>query len=299
MKEMPWLYLRSLLKGSFCGGLLFLSLLCSLLSLNASAQHNSSPTPPDQKLPFDLAQWNDRYYPDADPMHTWLHAVQPGYTCIAIRNGTHQLLRVTITKVDAEGDAAFFGYIPADASDKTCRCCGPEIVMRLPAAAYSVSILSENYQPFSIKIGGLSGSGYSLNLGMWKLKQGCAGLEAPVDPDTFSRTSQTSIRGEIDRIAGGTHQELPPPTQTSLAPGQNPGWTIENATGYQLHLYLSGPTERDYVIPNGNSVNIDLPAGDYRIAADVSDKSVIPFYAVRKLDANVRWTSHFYIAQSR
>ncbi|MGA2903487.1 MAG: hypothetical protein ABSD98_06635 [Candidatus Korobacteraceae bacterium] len=110
-------------------------------------------------------------------------------------------------------------------------------------------------------------------------------------------STSASISAQIDRIANGAHQDLPAPVQTPIARGQNPGWSIENATGYQLHLYLSGPAERDYVIPNGNSINVDLPPGTYRIAADVSNKAVIPFYAVRQLNANARWTSHFYIGR--
>jgi hypothetical protein len=110
-------------------------------------------------------------------------------------------------------------------------------------------------------------------------------------------SSPDLIRSQIDRIANGAHQDLPVPTQTSTTRGQNPGWSIENATGYQLHMYLSGPSERDYIIPNGKSINIDLSPGTYRIAADVSNKGVIPFYAVRQLDSNVRWTSHFYIGR--
>jgi hypothetical protein len=57
------------------------------------------------------------------------------------------------------------------------------------------------------------------------------------------------------------------------------------------------PLLRDYVIPNGNSFAIDLPPGSYRIAASVSGKNVIPFFAVRQLNTNARWTSHFYIAR--
>ena len=106
-----------------------------------------------------------------------------------------------------------------------------------------------------------------------------------------------SVSATIDRIAKGSHQELPPPTQTPTALGQSPGWTIENATGYQLHLYLSGPTEHEYVIPNGNSINLDLPPGSYRMAAEVSSKNVTPFYALRQLDSGTRWKSKFYISQ--
>jgi hypothetical protein len=111
-----------------------------------------------------------------------------------------------------------------------------------------------------------------------------------------SGSAPRSISSAIDKIEQGRHQELPPPTQTAIVPGQSPGWSIENATGYQLRLYLSGPAERDYQIANGNSITIDLPPGSYRIAADVPSKGVLPFYAVRQLDSGTRWKSHFYIA---
>jgi len=104
-----------------------------------------------------------------------------------------------------------------------------------------------------------------------------------------------SIRSQIDRIANGAHQELPAPTQSSLASGQSAGWSVENATGYELHLYLSGPVERSYVIASGGPIAVDLPPGSYRIAADVSH-GVLPFYAVRQL-GDARWSSHFYLAR--
>ena len=106
---------------------------------------------------------------------------------------------------------------------------------------------------------------------------------------------QSLISAQIEQIANGAHQQLPPPTQTPLAPGQTSGWSIKNATGYELHLYLSGPVERSYVIVDGGNIAVDLPAGSYRIAADVGH-GVLPFYAVRQL-GDARWSSHFYIAQ--
>jgi hypothetical protein len=117
------------------------------------------------------------------------------------------------------------------------------------------------------------------------------GMSADQQPD-----DAVSINSAIDKIAQNPHQDLPQPTQSAVAQGQSPGWSIQNATVYRLHLYLSGPVQRDYVIPQGNSITIDLPAGSYRVAAEVSDKRIIPFYAVRQLNINTRWKSHFYIA---
>jgi hypothetical protein len=117
---------------------------------------------------------------------------------------------------------------------------------------------------------------------------------APTKP-AMPSANVDSVDAAINRIAGGTHQELPAPMQSPVTTGQNPGWAIENGTGYALHLYLSGPVVRDYVIPTGQSISIDLPPGNYRIAADVPDPSVLPFYALRVLPSGIRWTSHFYI----
>jgi hypothetical protein len=177
---------------------------------------------------------------------------------------------------------------------------GNELSVHVPQGEYEVGIASldkaflgnnatQAWSGPKIKIEGKSGISYWVSI---KQKDKSAGVQ----PST-SLPQTSAIQQEIDRVAQGTHQDLPPPVQTSLSPGQNPGWTIENATGYQLNLYLSGPAERHYAIANGESINIDLPPGSYRIAADVSSGGVTPFYAVRQLNADTRWKSHFYIAR--
>lgn len=117
------------------------------------------------------------------------------------------------------------------------------------------------------------------------------------NPASVQGSTADTVSSAIERIANGQHQELPQPIQVPLTAGQTPGWLIENATAYQLHLYLSGPVQHSYVIQTGGAMTIDLPPGSYRIAADVPDKSVLPFYAVRQLNADTRWKSHFYIAR--
>lgn len=42
-------------------------------------------------------------------------------------------------------------------------------------------------------------------------------------------------------------------------------------------------------------MGLDLPPGQYRIAAETADPSVVPFYAERILESDVRWRSIFYI----
>jgi len=106
-----------------------------------------------------------------------------------------------------------------------------------------------------------------------------------------------TIDAAIDSIARGPHQDLPQQSAQRLAPGERTGWSVENGTGYDVQLYVSGPEKQQFAIPNGGSITINLIPGTYRIAATVSDVAVKPFYAVRQLEGQTRWASHFYIAR--
>lgn len=109
-----------------------------------------------------------------------------------------------------------------------------------------------------------------------------------------SAANKSAVGSAIDKVSQGPHQELPPPAQSS-AVGQGPGWTFENASGQQLVLYLSGPTQRQYKVSNGQTILMKLFPGTYRIAVEVSDTSVLPYYAVRQLSSDTRWKSTFHI----
>jgi hypothetical protein len=161
--------------------------------------------------------------------------------------------------------------------------------IRVPVGAYEVTVESAVGSMVSTEIKGQSSRVYVVTID----------YSGPSASSGSPGSHSSSIRSNIDQIAGGVHQALPPPTQSPLSLGQHPGWDIENATGYQLHLYLSGAAEREYVIPNGNSISIDLPPGAYRIAARVSSGGVKPFYATWQLGANARWSYQFYIAPVR
>ena len=53
--------------------------------------------------------------------------------------------------------------------------------------------------------------------------------------------------------------------------------TIENGTGYLLHLYLSGPVSRELTLARGFE-DLRVAPGDYEVAAKVANASVHPFY---------------------
>jgi hypothetical protein len=125
---------------------------------------------------------------------------------------------------------------------------------------------------------------------------GVAKVSSPAGNSTAPPNTPTSTaESSIDRIAAGLHQDLPLATLTYLNGDESPGWTVENLTIHQLHVYLAGPVDRDYVIPTGRPLLIDLPPGTYRIAADVSDPSIAPFYGVREIPSGARWNSQFVI----
>jgi hypothetical protein len=223
-----------------------------------------------------------------------------GMTEFLIENDTRESVEVGITSGPFDYYRGFLGQ--ACLVEKGLKshpqysiCDNPDTAMvRLPRMEYSIAVRSAvgTYEDRIVLPALSPGQHYVLAL---KKVMGNGQAGAPL-ASTIPQSTASSIESAIDKITQGAHQELPPPVQTRVSPGQNPGWSIENATAYQLHLYLSGPVERDYVIPQGSSIAIDLPPGSYRIAAEVSDKSVIPFYAVRQLNANARWSSHFYIA---
>lgn len=230
-------------------------------------------------------------------------ALEPdGYTGIAVYNNMRRPVCVTIRTTDGK-EVGTLGPIPVSwVCDKGRQYSGVSTRIRLPAGPYTATVTMEGYDSNTVNVPGLSTRLHQVGIGDatkacspvpgdWKAEfrtGDCPAAQRPMQ--------QSAIGSRIDQIAGGPHQELPQPAQSAIATNQNPGWLVENATGYQLHLYSSGPTEREYTIQNGSSIDINLPAGSYRVAADVSDKSVLPFYAVRQLSAGTRWKSHFYLA---
>lgn len=217
------------------------------------------------------------------------YAVYPeGWTGIDLLNKTESWIHVLIQRSDSPSPSVSVVLAPKALKSQDPVMSVP-FIGTFPSGVYTIETTSSEFEHTTTTLQGISTTSHGVTF----LPKS---LSRSVGTPQTSGSSPNSVRSAIDRIAKGSHQELPVPTQASTTPGESPGWLIENATGYQLHLYLSGPIEHDYVIQNGSSISIDLPPGDYRIAADVSDKSVLPFYAVRQLNATTRWQSHFYIA---
>jgi hypothetical protein len=272
MKDVPRLLRDSARSFVIAFGLI---LLC--FPICAISQENTNPQPPNQPIPIKIGTIGNEYAP-AGFTRLYIFSVLKRHASIVVSRNGDAFLNLDLERGD---DCSGNGSLD----------------IRLPATTYTVSVNSEGYVRTSVDVAGASTVEYVVDVGTHD--QGCLPGISPARGKAATTTGpdngQAGIQQQIDRIAKGAHQEFPAPTESSLEPGQAAGWSIKNATEYDLHLYLSGPTARSYVITSGGSITVDLPSGSYRIAADVGH-GVLPFYAVRRL-GDARWSSHFYIAK--
>lgn len=231
--------LERLPASQLCGfWLLFYSM---MLPTWAVSQAGIPPFTPDSKIPTEV------YYWQSDLMKSGTLAIfspPPEYTGILVSNNTHDVIHVVIVKSDTSEDVVLRGDIAAQSANRSKEkaCYTPEIRTVLPRAKYTVRISTEDYTAPPFDIDGEKGFGHSIHLG--RVMPGCVWVDegnVRREPTQLQLPTAGSISVQIDRIAKGAHQELPAPARTSATPGQNPGWSIENSTGYQVHLYLSAP----------------------------------------------------------
>jgi hypothetical protein len=87
----------------------------------------------------------------------------------------------------------------------------------------------------------------------------------------------SDIAGAIARIGRSPHAPLP-----SVHLGSYGGpITIQNDTEWTLTVYFSGIIDRKAIIPSHGQVAVPLSAGEYKVAGELSDKSVEPFLDIR------------------
>jgi tetratricopeptide (TPR) repeat protein len=111
-----------------------------------------------------------------------------------------------------------------------------------------------------------------------------------------SEAEKAKIEAEIAQIAGQEHGNLPPPSELpSEEPEEDAEYTITNDTSYVLTVLFSGPTTRSVILSPHATETITLEPGAYRVAAKVSDPSVIPYYGEETLSGSTHYESSFYI----
>ena len=104
-----------------------------------------------------------------------------------------------------------------------------------------------------------------------------------------------SVDDEIRRISSGQYAPMPP-AQASVGTGSgSPRLTIENGTQYEIHVYLSGRETRSVSVQPGATSVLDLPAGAFRLAAEIPNSSIMPFYGEQTFSSGVTYVEKFYI----
>jgi mono/diheme cytochrome c family protein len=107
---------------------------------------------------------------------------------------------------------------------------------------------------------------------------------------SFAETPEEAIR----RIQAGRHSQMPPPTTAPASGPAGKGMTIENGTGYALHVHFSGPMNRTVVVADGKSESVELAVGDYQVAAEVPGSTIVPFYGRQAYQPFTHYWLKFY-----
>ena len=115
--------------------------------------------------------------------------------------------------------------------------------------------------------------------------------------DIQRQLQREEARRQLTRIRWGYHLRMKgkgkklstdiPPHGTRL--------TLDNQTGEALSLYFEGPEARALHLTRGESAQIDLPAGEYQIAAEMANDRVKPLYGQQTYDAKSHYALVFQV----
>jgi hypothetical protein len=112
-------------------------------------------------------------------------------------------------------------------------------------------------------------------------------IERPWKPskNCQSARSDTDASAAIARIRGGTYSPLPPAVADPLKGVASDGttFTIENNSGYQIVIYLTGPTDKAVTVESNKSITVEVIPGQYLIGVETPSASFLPFYGEQEL----------------
>lgn len=99
----------------------------------------------------------------------------------------------------------------------------------------------------------------------------------------------------IGRIRAGRYAPMPAAQASARSGLGSPRLTIENGTQYELRVYLSGPAARSVSIQAGASAVLDLAAGSFKLAAEIPNSSILPFYGEQTFNNGTAYVERFYV----
>jgi len=130
----------------------------------------------------------------------------------------------------------------------------------------------------------------------------CAALAAKYPSQTphltpASQTVSSSILNQIDGVVRtGRYSTLPDPQVDSGIGNGAPNINIKNDTRYDLTILCAGPSEQSMQIAAGQTSNIPLQAGTYRMVGQVDSPNILPLYKQYSFNSGSTYNFDFYIA---
>lgn len=103
---------------------------------------------------------------------------------------------------------------------------------------------------------------------------------------------------EVAEIARGEHGVLPPAAPLQMTGGAEAHVEIQNQTRHTLTVRYSGSQSYRFDLDSGETREVRIAAGPYRVAATVASPGVIPYAGKDTLQGG-RYSSKFYIETRR
>jgi|ERR1700691_191314 len=117
----------------------------------------------------------------------------------------------------------------------------------------------------------------------------------PAEPAGAVRSAD-AINSEVTKIVdSGQYSKLPLPITTRYGNSDATYVAVNNETTYSLLILISGHTSQQYTIAPGESLDIMLVPGAYRIVGTVPAQEVVPFYGTGAFEGGSKYQYRFYI----
>jgi hypothetical protein len=123
-------------------------------------------------------------------------------------------------------------------------------------------------------------------------------FDQPPQPKQAKKNAPRPIRSEIDEvIQSGRYTELPPAEVVGKSDGSGPSHlSVVNQTAYTITVTYDGATERKITVGAGQSFDLDLPPGAYRVFGRTNNPLVLPFFGNQDYALGAGYRSTFYTA---
>jgi hypothetical protein len=117
---------------------------------------------------------------------------------------------------------------------------------------------------------------------------------------TTPPAAEANVRQEIEKIHSGDYAPLPTAQRATGGDSLPSGlttMTIRNSTNYQLTIFFDGPVAKSLSLSPGESRDLDLVPGRFRVAGRAAALNVLPFYGEETYASSARYSMTFYVGR--